>query len=349
MIVLITGVTGQDGSYLAELLLAQGHKVFGLRRRSSSFNTARVDHIYRDSHLPGNGGLMLVNGDMADTSSLYRVISELKPDRIYNLAAQSHVGVSFDEPEYTADSVALGTLRLLECIRNLGMSDSVKMYQASTSELFGGQETTKYSEQSQFNPRSPYATAKLYAHKICENYREAYGLFCATGILFNHESPRRGPTFVTRKITMGIARILNGDSMPIYLGNLDAVRDWGHAKDYVEAMQLIIEYPRPKNYVVSTGVGRTVRDFVFKACEVAGLNPISRGLGQNEEIIDKKSSRVIVKIDPRYLRPLEVDHLVGDSSLIRQELGWKPKISFETLVEEMMNSDLEPTKIARNW
>jgi GDPmannose 4,6-dehydratase len=338
--ILITGITGQDGSYLAELLLSQGHDVFGVRRRSSSFNTGRIDHIYKDSHL-NEKGLRLVHGDMSDASSLHRVISQIEPDRIYNLAAQSHVGVSFDEPEYTADTVALGTLRLLEVIRSLGGEDSIRLYQASTSELFGGQQKELLTELSLFDPRSPYAAAKMYAHTLTKNYRDAFNIFCSTGILFNHESPRRGQTFVTRKITMGIARILQGSEMPIYLGNLDAVRDWGHAKDYVEAMSLIIEADKADDYVVATGVGHTVREFLFLACEVAGLNVESRGIGNTEVIINKKNNKTIAMVDPRYFRPLEVDQLIGDASKISKALGWHPRISFEELVVEMVENDIE--------
>ena len=340
MKILITGITGQDGSYLAELLLSQGHEVFGVRRRSSSFNTGRIDHIYKDSHLD-EMGLRLVHGDMSDASSLHRVIYQIEPDRIYNLAAQSHVGVSFDEPEYTADTVALGTLRLLEVIRNLGGKDSIRFYQASTSELFGGQAKGVLAEGSLFDPRSPYAAAKMYAHTVTKNYRDAFNIFCSTGILFNHESPRRGQTFVTRKITMGIARILQGSDMPIYLGNLDAVRDWGHAKDYVEAMSLILEADKPDDFVVATGIGHTVRDFLLLASKVAGLNVVSEGSGSNEVIINKQTNKIIAMVDPRYFRPLEVNQLIGDASKIRKTLGWLPKINFEELVTEMVKHDIE--------
>ena len=339
MRVLITGITGQDGSYLAEHLLSQGHEVFGVRRRSSSFNTGRIDHIYKDSHIDENG-LRLVHGDMSDASSLYRIIYEVEPMRIYNLAAQSHVGVSFEEPEYTADTIALGTLRLLEIIRNGQANDSMRLYQASTSELFGGQQNGMLTELSTFDPRSPYAAAKMYAHTLAKNYREAFGLFCSSGILFNHESPRRGETFVTRKITRGIARILQGSDLPIYLGNLDAVRDWGHAKDYVEAMSLILESDKADDFVVATGIGHTVREFLILACNIAGLNVASEGQGVFEVLIDKDKNKIIAKVDPRYFRPLEVDHLIGDASKIRDSLGWLPKISFEELVAEMMLYDI---------
>ncbi len=340
MRVLITGITGQDGSYLAELLLAQGHEVFGVRRRSSSFNTGRIDHIYKDSHL-NELGLRLVHGDMSDASSLHRVIYQLEPDRVYNLAAQSHVGVSFDEPEYTADTVALGTLRLLEVIRNIGGKSAIRLYQASTSELFGGQDKDPLTENSLFNPRSPYAAAKMYAHTLTRNYRDAFNLFCSTGILFNHESPRRGQTFVTRKITMGIAKLLQGSEMPIYLGNLDSVRDWGHAKDYVEAMTLILEADKADDFIVATGIGHTVREFLFLACNIAGLEVASEGSGITEVLINKKNNKVIAMVDPRYFRPLEVDQLIGDATKIKESLGWQPRITFEELVSEMVQNDIE--------
>jgi GDPmannose 4,6-dehydratase len=338
--VLITGITGQDGSYLAELLLAQGHEVFGVRRRSSSFNTGRIDHIYKDSHL-NESGLRLVHGDMSDASSLHRVIYQLEPDRVYNLAAQSHVGVSFDEPEYTADTVALGALRLLEVIRNIGDKSAIRLYQASTSELFGGQDKEPLTENSLFNPRSPYAAAKMYAHTLTRNYRNAFDIFCSTGILFNHESPRRGQTFVTRKITMGIARHLQGSEMPIYLGNLDSVRDWGHAKDYVEAMTLILEAEKADDYIVATGTGHTVREFLILACNIAGLEVASEGSGSSEVLLNKKTNKVIAMVDPRYFRPLEVDQLIGDATKIKESLGWRPRITFEELVSEMVQHDIK--------
>ncbi len=340
MRVLITGITGQDGSYLAELLLAQGHEVFGVRRRSSSFNTGRIDHIYKDSHL-NESGLRLVHGDMSDASSLHRVIYQLEPDRVYNLAAQSHVGVSFDEPEYTADTVALGALRLLEVIRNIGDKSAIRLYQASTSELFGGQDKEPLTENSLFNPRSPYAAAKMYAHTLTRNYRNAFDIFCSTGILFNHESPRRGQTFVTRKITMGIARHLQGSEMPIYLGNLDSVRDWGHAKDYVEAMTLILEAEKADDYIVATGTGHTVREFLILACNIAGLEVASEGSGSSEVLLNKKTNKVIAMVDPRYFRPLEVDQLIGDATKIKESLGWRPRITFEELVSEMVQHDIK--------
>lgn len=343
MRILITGITGQDGSYLAELLLEQGHEVFGLKRRTSLFNTQRIDHIYKDSHLQGKG-LRLVHGDMSDASSLQRAIYEVKPNRIYNLAAQSHVAVSFDEPEYTADATGLGTLRLLEAIRNLHAEKDVKFYQASTSELFGGQSRSLLNEDSLFSPRSPYAAAKMYAHTLTKNYREAFNIFAVNGILFNHESPRRGPTFVTRKITMGLANIMAGSTMPIYLGNLDAIRDWGHAKDYVRAMNLILEAPLPKDYVVATGKGHSIREFLQAACSVLNIDVEFRGSGIDEILVEKRTERILVKVDKHYFRPLEVDHLIGDSTLIKEELGWKPIISFEELVEEMVTFDLLQAK-----
>ena len=328
MRILITGITGQDGSYLAELLLEQGHEVFGLKRRTSLFNTQRIDHIYKDSHIEGRG-LRLVHGDMSDASSLQRAMYEVKPNRIYNLAAQSHVAVSFDEPEYTADATGLGTLRLLEAIRNLHAEKEVKFYQASTSELFGGQIRGLLNEESLFSPRSPYAAAKMYAHTLTKNYREGFNMFAVNGILFNHESPRRGPTFVTRKITMG----------------LDAIRDWGHAKDYVQAMNLILESEVPKDYIVATGTGHSIRDFLLAACSVLGLHVEFEGKGIEETLIERKTGRILVKVDKDYFRPLEVDYLVGDSSLIRSDLGWRPMISFEELVEEMVTSDMQLVKL----
>ncbi len=339
MRILITGVTGQDGSYLAELLLEQGHEVFGLKRRTSLFNTQRIDHIYKDSHLHEKG-LRLIHGDMSDASSIQRAIYQVKPDRIYNLAAQSHVAVSFDEPEYTADATGLGTLRLLEAIRNLGGEGEIRLYQASTSELFGGQSRQVLNEDSPFDPRSPYAAAKMYAHILTRNYREAFNIFAASGILFNHESPRRGPTFVTRKITMGLARMMSGSDMPIFLGNLDAVRDWGHAKDYVSAMNLILEAPNPQDFVVATGTGHSIREFLQASCSVLNLNVEFIGTGKDEILIDKKSGKVLVKVDSSYFRPLEVDHLIGNPTRIKTELGWEPKISFESLVEEMVQHDM---------
>ena len=343
MRILITGITGQDGSYLAELLLEQGHEVFGLKRRTSLFNTQRIDHIYKDSHLQGKG-LRLVHGDMSDASSLQRAIYEVKPNRIYNLAAQSHVAISFDEPEYTADATGLGTLRLLEVIRNLHAEKDVKFYQASTSELFGGQTRSLLNEDSLFSPRSPYAAAKMYAHTLTKNYRDAFNIFAVNGILFNHESPRRGPTFVTRKITMGLANIMAGSTMPIYLGNLDAIRDWGHAKDYVRAMNLILEAPLPKDYIVATGKGHSIREFLQAACSVLNIEVEFRGVGIEEILVEKNSERILVKVDKHYFRPLEVDHLIGDSTLIQKELGWKPMISFAQLVEEMITFDLLQAK-----
>ena len=344
MRILITGITGQDGSYLAELLLEQGHEVFGLKRRTSLFNTQRIDHIYKDSHLQGKG-LRLVHGDMSDASSLQRAIYEVKPNRIYNLAAQSHVAVSFDEPEYTADATGLGTLRLLEAIRNLHAEKDVKFYQASTSELFGGQTRSLLNEDSLFSPRSPYAAAKMYAHTLTKNYREAFNIFAVNGILFNHESPRRGPTFVTRKITMGLASIMAGSTMPIYLGNLDSIRDWGHAKDYVRAMNLILEAPLPKDYIVATGKGHSIREFLQAACSALNLEVEFRGVGVDEILVEKKTERILVKVDEQYFRPLEVNNLIGDSSLINEELGWEPTISFKQLVAEMVSYDLSQAKI----
>jgi GDPmannose 4,6-dehydratase len=333
-------VTGQDGSYLAEHLLNQGHEVFGLNRRTSLFNTQRVDHIFKDVHIEEKG-LRLVHGDMSDAPSLQRAIHQVGPDRIFNLASQSHVAVSFEEPEYTANSTGLGTLRILETLRNLDHSNNIRFYQASSSELFGGQTKDTLNEDSPFLPRSPYAAAKLYAHNITSNYREAFNIFAVNGILFNHESPRRGATFVTRKITLGVSKIANGSKLPIFLGNLDAVRDWGHAKDYVRAMSMMLEAEVPKDYVVATGEGHTVRDFLIKAFEVVDVFLEFEGTGPNEKIINKANGQILAEVDSRYFRPLEVGHLIGDSSRIRQELNWLPEITFDQLVEEMVLTDLK--------
>jgi GDPmannose 4,6-dehydratase len=346
MKVLITGITGQDGSYLAELLLSEGHDVVGLRRRTSTFNTSRIDHIYKDSHLSGRG-IELVHGDMSDSSSLTRVIADTKPDQIFNLAAQSHVAVSFDEPEYTADSIALGTLRLFEAVRNLKAESLVKIYQASTSELFGGLDRGVLNELSPFNPRSPYAAAKMYAHSISQNYREGYGFFSSNGILFNHESPRRGPTFVTRKITMGLTKIFLGSEQPLYLGNIDAVRDWGHAKDYVRAMAMMLNAAEPDDFVVATGVGHTVREFLLTACEILDIKTTFVGDGLNEKLLDERTGRILVEIDPRYYRPLEVHHLIGSYTKINSTLGWEPSTSFDSLVNEMIQEDLKYWQLAK--
>ncbi len=324
---LITGVTGQDGSYLAELLLAKGYEVYGVIRRSSSFNTERLEGIYQDPHAP-DYRLRLVYGDLDDASSLNRVLRTVKPDEIYNLGAQSHVRVSFDVPEYTASTVALGTLRLLEAIRESGQDKSVRFYQASSSEMFGGAKPPQ-NEATPFEPRSPYACAKVFAHQLCQNYREAYGMFICCGILFNHESPRRGIPFVTRKITRAAARIRHGLDKKLFLGNLDAKRDWGFAGDYVEAMWLMLQQAKPDDYVVATGQSHTVREVL----------DISFGA------MDLDWSKY-VEIDPRYFRPTEVDHLHGDPSKAQKVLGWKPKVSFRQLIEMMVRADEEDVRLA---
>jgi len=336
---LITGITGQDGSYLAEFLLNKGYEVYGIIRRASTFNTSRLDHIYKDFHLPDNH-LHLIFGDLSDTSSINKIIREVKPDEIYNLGAQSHVRVSFDIPEYTSDIDALGTLRILEALRQEGLIDKVKFYQASTSELFGEIQETAQTEKTPFYPKSPYGCAKLYAFWITKNYRESYGMFTCNGILFNHESPRRGETFVTKKITHAVARIKEGIQDCLYLGNLDAKRDWGHSKDCVEAMWLILQQHKPDDYIIATGETHSVREFLEEAFKVAGIEIESNGeKGVEEEYIRKDNGRVVVKIDPRYYRPAEVDFLCGDSSKAQRELNWKPKIFFKDLVKEMVEYD----------
>jgi GDPmannose 4,6-dehydratase len=336
---LITGITGQDGSYLAELLLAKGYQVHGIKRRSSLFNTARIDHLYQDPHVE-HQNLVLHYGDLTDTSSLIRVVQQVQPDELYNLAAQSHVMVSFEEPEYTANSDALGTLRLLEAIRTLSLEKKTRFYQASTSEMFGLVQETPQRESTPFYPRSPYGVAKLYAHWITVNYRESYGLFACNGILFNHESSRRGETFVTRKITRALARIKVGLQDKLYLGNLDARRDWGHARDYVEVMWRMLQQPTPQDYVIATGQQYTVREFVERAAEPLGFGLHWEGTGAGERGIDAEG-RVIIVVDPRYFRPAEVETLLGDASKARRELGWEPRISFADLVSEMVTEDLK--------
>ena len=336
---LITGITGQDGSYLAELLLKKGYQVHGIKRRTSLFNTARIDHIYRDIH-EDNNNFFLHHGDMTDSSSLIRIIQEIIPDEIYNLAAQSHVAVSFEEPEYTANSDALGTLRILEAIRILGLEKKTKFYQASTSELYGKVIETPQNELTPFYPRSPYGVAKLYAHWITINYRESYGIFACNGILFNHESPVRGETFITRKVTRALARIKFGLESVLYLGNLDAKRDWGHAKDCVEAQWLMLQQKKPEDFVIATGVQNSVREFIEIAANEIGITIGWRGKGLNEVGYDKSSGDVIVRIDQRYMRPAEVETLLGDPTKAREKLGWEAKISFEELVKEMVSADL---------
>ncbi len=337
---LITGITGQDGAYLAELLLSKGYEVHGIKRRASSFNTARIDHLYKDPH-ERDVHLHLHYGDLTDATNLIRIVQQVQPDEIYNLAAQSHVAVSFETPEYTANSDALGTLRLLEAIRILGLEKKTRFYQASTSEMFGKVREIPQRETTPFYPRSPYGAAKVYAHWITVNYREAYGLFACSGILFNHESPIRGETFVTRKITRGLARIHHRLDDCLYLGNLHSLRDWGHARDYVQAQWLMLQQREPDDYVIATGEQHSVREFVTKAAAESGLVLEWRGSELDEQGIDAKSGRVIVKVDPRYFRPTEVATLLGDSSKAQTRLGWKPEATFESLVKDMMAADLE--------
>ena len=336
---LITGITGQDGAYLAEFLLRQGYTVHGIKRRSSLFNTGRIDHLYEDPHV-NHPSLVLHHGDMTDSTNLIRVIQEVRPDEIYNLAAQSHVHVSFETPEYTANADALGPLRLLEAIRILGLGESTRFYQASTSEMFGMAREVPQTEITPFYPRSPYGAAKLYAHWVTVNYREAYGFFACSGILFNHESPIRGETFVTRKIARGAARVARGAQEVVYLGNLDARRDWGFAPDYVEAMWLMLQQPEPKDYVIATGECHSVREFVERAFLQVGMTIVWKGSGVDEVGVDHESGRALVRVDPRYFRPTEVDQLQGDASQARAALGWQPKVSFDKLVRLMVDAEL---------
>jgi len=336
---LITGVTGQDGAYLAEFLLAKGYEVHGIKRRSSLFNTARIDHIYEDPHNP-HPHFILHYGDMTDSSSLIHIVQKVQPDEIYNLAAQSHVQVSFEEPEYTANSDALGVLRLLEAIRILGLEKKTKFYQASTSELYGLVRETPQSETTPFYPRSPYGVAKLYGYWIVVNYREAYGIYACNGILFNHESPMRGETFVTRKITRGLARIKVGLQDALFLGNLDAKRDWGHARDYIEMQWLMLQQDKPQDYVIATGQQYSVREFVQRCAKLLSLDLTWSGSGIDEKAVDP-NGKTIVAIDPRYFRPTEVETLLGDPSKAKRELGWTPRTTFDELVREMVESDLK--------
>ena len=342
-VALITGVTGQDGAYLAELLLNKGYVVHGVKRRSSSFNTERVDHLYTDPHLP-NVRFFLHFGDLTDATNLIRIVQETRPDEIYNLAAQSHVQVSFETPEYTANADAVGTLRLLEAIRILGREKTTRFYQASTSELYGKAVEIPQRETTPFYPRSPYAAAKLYSYWITVNYREAYGIHASNGILFNHESPIRGETFVTRKITRAVAAIACGIQDRLYLGNLDAKRDWGHAREYVEGMWMMLQQPEPDDYVLATGEAHSVRDFVEKAFALVDRPLVWRGQGLNEQGIDQKTDKVVVEIDARYFRPTEVDYLLGDPSKAHAKLGWRHRLSFDDLVKEMVQADLEAVK-----
>ena len=338
-VALITGITGQDGAYLAEFLLSKGYVVHGIKRRSSSFNTDRIDHLYQDPHV-SHRNFILHYGDMTDSSSLVRIIQQVQPDELYNLAAQSHVAVSFEEPEYTANSDALGALRVLEAIRILGLEKKTRFYQASTSELFGLVQETPQKETTPFYPRSPYAVAKLYAYWITVNYREAYGMYACNGILFNHESPIRGETFVTRKITRALSRIKLGLQECVYLGNLDAKRDWGHARDYVEMQWLMLQQDQPEDFVIATGVQYSVRDFVDAAAEEIGIKVRWEGTGVDEKGYDE-DGKCIVAVDPRYFRPTEVETLLGDPTKAKEKLGWVPKISFKELVAEMVREDLK--------
>jgi GDPmannose 4,6-dehydratase len=336
---LISGITGQDGAYLAEFLLAKGYIVHGIKRRSSLFNTDRIDHLYQDPH-ESNVRLKLHYGDLTDATNLIRIIQQVQPTEIYNLAAQSHVAVSFETPEYTANADAVGTLRMLEAVRILGLERQTRFYQASTSEMFGKVQEVPQRETTTFYPRSPYGVAKLYAHWICVNYREAYGLYACSGILFNHESPLRGETFVSRKITRALSRISVGLQDTLHLGNLDARRDWGHARDYVRAQWLMLQQPQADDYVVATGEQHSVRDFVVLAGQLLGMDIEWRGRGAEEVGFDRRSARVLVRVDPRYFRPTEVDSLLGDASKIRDQLGWRPEITFDALVREMIEADL---------
>jgi len=344
---LITGATGQDGAYLAEFLLNKGYVVHGIKRRSSSFNTGRVDHLYQDPHEVGVR-FVLHYGDMTDATSLIRIVQDTQPDEIYNLAAQSHVPVSFETPEYTANADGLGTLRLLETIRILGMAKRVRFYQASTSELYGSVQEIPQRESTPFYPRSPYAAAKLYAYWITVNYREAYGLHASNGILFNHESPTRGETFVTRKISRAVAAIKLGRQETLFLGNLNAKRDWGHARDYVEGMWRILQQPEPDDYVLATGETHSVREFVDKAFAQIGIGIVWQGVGADEKGIDAGSGRVLVEVDPGYFRPTEVDFLIGDASKARAKLGWKHRVSFDDLVAEMVAADLKNVALEKS-
>jgi GDPmannose 4,6-dehydratase len=348
-VALITGITGQDGSYLAELLLQKGYEVHGIKRRSSLFNTDRIDHLYSDSHVPDRK-LFLHYGDLTDSTSLLRIVQRVEPDEIYNLAAQSHVAVSFEEPEYTANADGLGALRLLEAIRILDLSAKTRFYQASTSELYGLVQETPQKESTPFYPRSPYAVAKLFAYWTTVNYREAYGMYACNGILFNHESPVRGETFVTRKITRALARIAVGLQDTLYLGNLSALRDWGHARDYVEMQWLMLQQPQPEDFVIATGTQYSVRDFIQRAALELGITVRFEGSGINEvAVVEQVSERhiklapgdVIVRVDPAYFRPTEVETLLGDPSKAHAKLGWQPTTSFATLVKEMVRSDLQ--------
>jgi GDPmannose 4,6-dehydratase len=340
---LITGITGQDGAYLTELLLEQGYEVHGIKRRASLFNTDRIDHLYQDPH-ESDIRLKLHYGDLTDATNLIRIMQQVQPHEVYNLAAQSHVAVSFESPEYTANSDALGTLRILEAIRILGMEKRTRFYQASTSEMYGKVQEVPQTEKTPFYPRSPYGVAKVYAYWITVNYREAYGLFACNGILFNHESPVRGETFVTRKITRGLARIKEGLQEYLHLGNLDARRDWGHARDYVRAQWLMLQQPQPEDFVIATGEQRSVREFVVAAAAELGMHIEWRGIGLDEQGVDVQTGRTLIKIDARHFRPTEVDSLLGDATKARRLLGWSADTSFEVLVKEMVAADLQAAR-----
>ena len=341
---LITGITGQDGSYLAELLLEKGYEVHGIIRRASSFNTGRINHLYQDPHV-NDVKMFLHYGDLTDSSGISRLIEKIQPDEIYNLAAQSHVGVSFESPEYTADVTGLGTLRLLDAIKDTKVK--TKFYQASTSELFGLIQDDIQNEETPFYPRSPYGVAKLYSFWITKNYRESYDMYACNGILFNHESPRRGETFVTKKITRGLARILSGKDDCLYLGNLDAKRDWGYAKDYVEGMWRMLQQDKPEDIVLATGETHSVREFVEESCKIAGIDLDWQGEEENEIGIDKNTGKTIIKIDPRYYRPAEVEVLLGDPTKAKEKLGWTPTTTFKDLVKMMMEDDLKNEKVPK--
>eukprot|EP01119_Soliformovum_irregulare_P025143 TRINITY_DN922_c0_g1_i1.p1 TRINITY_DN922_c0_g1~~TRINITY_DN922_c0_g1_i1.p1 ORF type:complete len:356 (-),score=113.34 TRINITY_DN922_c0_g1_i1:59-1126(-) len=347
-VALITGVTGQDGSYLAELLLAKGYEVHGIIRRSSSFNTARIEHLYQDLHNP-NVKLVMHYGDLSDSTCLASILSRTRPDEIYNLAAQSHVKVSFEMPEYTADVDGVGTLRLLDAIRSVGLEKTTKFYQASTSELYGGIYREPQSETTPFYPRSPYAVAKQFAYWSVVNHREAYGMHASNGILFNHESPRRGPTFVTRKITRAVARIQAGKQKCLYLGNLDAKRDWGHARDYVNAMWLMLQQEKPDDYVIGTGETHAVREFVEKAFACVGTTIVWEGSAEQEVGKSKETGEVLVRIDAKYYRPTEVEFLLGDPTKAKKILGWATQVSFDDLVKEMVQKDIEYLRDGKDY
>ena len=342
-VALITGITGQDGAYLAEFLLTKNYEVHGVKRRASSFNTQRIDHLYQDKHQE-KVNFFLHYGDLTDSANLIRIIQEVKPDEIYNLGAQSHVKVSFEVPEYTANSDGLGPLRILEALRILGVAEKTKFYQASTSELYGKVQEVPQNEETPFYPRSPYAAAKLYGFWIVKNYREAYGIYACNGILFNHESPIRGETFVTRKITRAVAKIANGLQKTIYLGNLDAQRDWGHAKDYIEGMWLMLQQKVPEDYVLATGVTTSVRSFCEMAFASAGINVLWKGTGADEKGINSLTGAVVVAVDKNYYRPTEVDLLIGDASKAKEKLGWEPKYTVQQLIKEMVKEDLQIIK-----